>query len=162
MAWCTAWPETASERTAGDADERHDGRRGAAGGDADRRHRTRSGGRQVVEDQPLGWSGDRYPAVGQPFITDVASIPACLPLQFWVIEAAAPPVPRDGEQRRRIERPRRRVVEVVVGQPGAGQDLPDGGQVLGPPVVAGAHDGEQARRHVEAGADHRRGLQRLQ
>ncbi len=38
-----------------------------------------------------GWAGSRYVARSQPFATQVASIAACLPEQFWARELAGRP-----------------------------------------------------------------------
>ena len=62
----------------------------------------------------------------------------------------------------RVERQRRRVAQVVIGETDAGKDLRDRDDVLGAPVVTGAHGRQEPVVEVEPGADHARGLQRLQ
>ena len=146
----------------GQTDQRQDGRRCPTAVDADGGHR--AGVRpEVVEDQTLdGVVGVAVPPRRPPVVHRGRQHPRMLAAAVVGDRGRPAPVPHDGAHRRRLERQRRRVVEVVVAQSGAGEDLAHRRDVLGATVVAGTHHGQQAIVQRQPGRHHRRRLQRLQ
>ena len=75
----------------------------------------------------------------------MASIPACLPEQFMVIDVFSPPARISVVRGLLVRRPVRRGLQIRLGQPGVVEDASDGVDVERLTGVRGADQGEQLR-----------------
>ena len=128
----------------GQSGQRHDRRRRAAAVDTHVTHRPRDHG-EVVEDHALQrMVGGGVPGDRPPVADGRGQHPRMLAAAVLQDRSGRRTRPHGVEHGVGVERQRRGVLEAGLVEASAGEDLPHRGDVLGAPVVAGAHDRQQA------------------